>query len=32
MDVAIDVAVKVGLMYGSEEQNGWLKDGAGEGS
>jgi len=32
MDVAIEVDVNVGLMYDSEEQNGWLKDGAGEGS
>ena len=32
MDVAIEVLVNVGLMYDSEEQNGWLKEGAGEGS
>lgn len=32
MDVAIEVDVNVGLIYDSEEQNGWLKDGAGEGS
>jgi len=30
MDVAIDVEVNVGLMYESEEQKGWLYEGAGE--
>lgn len=32
MDVAIEVLVSVGLMYESDEQKGWLKEGAGEGS
>jgi len=32
IDVAIEVDVNVGLMYDSEEQNGWLNEGAGEGS
>ena len=32
MDVAIEVLVNVGLMYESDEQKGWLKEGAGEGS
>jgi len=32
IDVAIDEVVKVGLMYDSDVQNGWLKDGAGDGS